>query len=136
MLTSRFEDRIDKTGSCWLWTLAKNTGGYGVWTVDRRQFLVHRLAYELWVGEIPPGLTVDHLCRVRSCCNPAHLEIVTRGENSLRGDGPAAVNARKTHCPKGHPYDETNTCLSGGRRYCLACNRDRYAAGISGRRRR
>ena len=80
---------------------------------------VHRLVYELFVGSIPVGLTLDHLCRVRHCVNPAHLEPVTLAENTLRGEGPTAVNSRKTHCPKGHPYD----VMDSGRRRCLVCRR-------------
>jgi hypothetical protein len=109
-------------GPCWLWLAGRSTRGYGVFTIAGRQWLVHRLVYILLVGPIPQGLTLDHLCRVRHCCNPRHTEPCTRGENALRGDGPAAANARKTRCPRGHPYD----LVSGGRRRCLACKRDRY----------
>ncbi|MFJ2662519.1 HNH endonuclease signature motif containing protein [Arthrobacter koreensis] len=82
---------------------------------------VHRVAYELFSGPIPNGLVLDHLCRNRGCFNPNHLEPVTRAVNNLRGVGFMAAHARKTHCPKGHPYDEKNTQIKNGARRCRAC---------------
>jgi hypothetical protein len=84
---------------------------------------VHRAAWELAGGTIPAGLEIDHLCRNRLCCNPAHLEPVIHRVNVLRGEGLAARNAVKTHCPRGHPYNETNTRYSAGRRHCRTCAR-------------
>ncbi len=77
------------------------------------------------VGPIPDGLYVDHLCRTPACINPAHMELVTNGENVLRGVCPAALNARKTHCKRGHPLDGANLriLVSGGRN-CRECNRE------------
>ena len=93
----------------------------------------HRLAYELVKGPISDGLQIDHLCRNRACINPDHLEAVTQRENILRGEGVAALNARKTHCPQGHAYDEENTLILTGRqagaRRCQICARDRKYAG-------
>ena len=95
------------------------------WTSQRGRRL-HRAIYEKFVGPIPDGLTIDHLCRNRLCVNPAHLEPVTLAANVLRGESLPAKNARKTHCPKGHPYDETNTHITKqGWRICKACNRER-----------
>ncbi len=86
----------------------------------------HRFAYELLVGPIPDGLVIDHLCRVRHCVNPAHMEPVTRWENTLRGGSFSAVAARQTHCVNGHPFDEENTHVDRrGFRRCRACNRER-----------
>ena len=89
--------------------------------------LVHRFVYERLVGKIPEGLQIDHLCRVRHCANPAHMEAVTQRENILRGMSPAAENARKTHCPQGHPYEGENlfTYNQGRFRRCRACDRER-----------
>lgn len=118
--------RVDKTGDCWVWTGALNDSGYGLMRWGGPKVLVHRLAYELTYGVIPSGLDIDHLCRVRHCVNPEHLEPVTRRENILRGEAQAARNARKTHCPAGHPFDEVNTYVSPpGRRHCRECMRRR-----------
>ena len=117
---ARFWSKIDivDDDSCWLWTRGKNLG-YGLTTIRYQNLLAHRVAYELLVGQIPDGLQVDHLCRVRACCNPAHLEPVTAAEN-MRRSGPYS---RKTHCPHGHAYDEQNTYhrADGHGRQCRAC---------------
>ena len=123
---------IDPAG-CLLWTGAlSGVGGYGQFSVDRRQRLVHRLMYEWFAGPIPAGMQIDHLCRVRRCANVAHLEVVTPRENTRRGMGTSGVNARKTHCGHGHAFDEQNTgILPGGQRQCRACNAEqnrRYRA--------
>lgn len=116
---------------CWIWTAATRTG-YGVTHVgsrtdgSRRYVMVHRLLYEHLVGPIPEGLDLDHLCRVRACVNPAHLEPVTRQENLLRGVGLTAQKAAQTHCVNGHPFDEANTHIrSNGTRSCRVCGRER-----------
>jgi hypothetical protein len=82
----------------------------------------HRLAYQLLVGPIPEGLVIDHLCRNPPCQNPAHMECVTHRENTLRGASPHAMNARKTHCKRGHEFTFQNTYVDAkGCRSCLAC---------------
>lgn len=129
----RFWAKVDKDGpgDCWLWTAAL-ADGYGVCKrppvgTSRR---AHRIAYELIVGPIPEGLDLDHLCRVRRCVNPAHLEPVTRRVNLLRGAGKAARRLSST-CSRGHDFDEANTYwerLKGGRytvRRCRRCARER-----------
>jgi len=80
----RFEKFINKTDTCWLWLGHKAGNGYGTFKMDYRKRLAHRLAYEFYVGAIPKGLVIDHLCRVRHCVNPDHLEAVTHAENLLR----------------------------------------------------
>lgn len=130
-LFERFWSKVDTTGDCWLWRGSRNTKGYGSFRVGNKTLTVHRIAYELLIGPIPDGLTLDHLCRNPVCVNPNHLEPLTGRENTLRGDNPPARNARKTHCPQGHPYDLLNTYIFGhGYRDCRACRKER------GRRRR
>lgn len=117
---------------CWLWTGALAGGGYGKGWSNGRTVLAHRWAYQLLVGAVPEGLELDHLCRVRRCVNPEHLEPVTASVNVLRSTGPAVAgrhNAIKTHCPQGHPYDEANTYISpSGGRSCRTCSAARSAA--------
>lgn len=107
----RFWEKVDRQGNgdCWPWLGCLGTGGYAMFWNGERNMHAHRFAYELLVGPIPEGLVLDHLCRVRHCVNPAHLEPVTHAENIRRGEGWAGQHARKTHCPQGHPYDEENT---------------------------
>jgi hypothetical protein len=131
-------------GPCWLWTgglQGRNFKGQGygsVWMTfpspcprchsSGRMRRVHRVVYEELIGPIPPEVVPDHLCRVRRCANPFHLELVSQRENILRRDDPLRA---RTHCPKGHPYDAANTkwqphAANGGRlmRHCRACKRE------------
>lgn len=118
---------VTTESGCWIWQGWTTAGGYGlVKDATRKTRRAHRYMYELAVGPIPPGLTLDHLCRVPACINPAHLEPVTMRTNTLRGDTLPANNARKIACPQGHPYDESNTWTdSRGKRNCRECNRER-----------
>jgi hypothetical protein len=118
----------EPNSGCWLWVGATSRG-YAI-RVDRNRpgtKKVHRQVYEDLVGRVPEGLDLDHLCRVRCCVNPAHLEPVTRSENVRRGAGPS-LNSSKTHCPKGHPYEEANVYRYRGRRYCRQCHREKALA--------
>lgn len=109
---------------CWEWQKQRDRDGYGHFKMGGRDWLAHRAAYTTFVGPIPAGLTIDHLCRNTACVNPAHLEPVTNRENILRGDGVTARAARSTHCPKGHAYDDANTWrCKRGYRHCRACLR-------------
>jgi hypothetical protein len=138
----RFWSKVDRSGgdeSCWLWTASTTPAGYGQFRVGAAPQYAHRLSWVAANGPVPDGLELDHLCRVRRCVNPRHLEPVTTKENSLRGQSFAAINARKTHCPQGHPYDEANTIRSkSGARLCRACKheRDRRDSRIRYRRKR
>lgn len=128
-IAERIKARIKVSESgCWLWEGATEKGGYGLMKrgAGLNHGMVHRLAYEAWRGPIPEGLQIDHLCRVRNCVNPDHLEAVTPRQNVMRGRTPAAANAAKTHCPRGHEYSVQNTRRgSKGERCCRACDRDR-----------
>lgn len=122
-VTARIKERSEPDANgCWVWKAYRDRHGYGHISVyGRRSLLAHRVSYEAFVGEIPQGLTLDHLCRNRACVNPAHLEPVTARENSLRGASPAANYARQTECLRGHPFDEANTYIWNGSRICRAC---------------
>ena len=125
-LDKRLWNRVDFHSSpdgCWLWQ-GSTSRGYGRLVTESENY-VHRIAYEAVVGKIPEETTLDHLCRVRNCVNPDHLEPVSLAENILRGNGVAARNARKTHCKRGHMFTPENTYLipSGGRA-CRECQRD------------
>ncbi len=97
--------------------------GYGYIRSEGKMVGAHRWSYIQAVGEVPSGLYIDHSCHVRHCVNPSHLQAVSPRENAMRSDSPTAVNARKTHCPYGHPYDEANVYSRRGRRYCRECRR-------------
>ncbi|MFD9879982.1 HNH endonuclease signature motif containing protein [Streptomyces alboflavus] len=121
--TDRFLDKIRGTaGGCWEWTGHVKPNGYGQVRINRRALHAHRVAYEAVRGPIPEGLVLDHLCRNRACVNPDHLEAVSHRTNILRGNGPAAHNARRTHCLRGHPFDDANTYVAAnGARHCRTC---------------
>ncbi len=133
----RFWVRVDKEGPlpptfrnrgrCWTWTGGLINTGYGMFHPTKGSgVLTHRYAYEALVGPIPEGLCIDHLCRNRRCCNPAHLEPVTMRENTRRGLSISTFNALKTHCPQRHPYSPENTYVSPrGGRICRTCARER-----------
>lgn len=88
-MTSRFLG-----SSCWLWCKGTNRNGYGRIQKSGKTLMVHRLVWAAFFGEIPPKAVLDHLCRNRRCCNPAHLELTTVRANTLRGEGPTAKRYR------------------------------------------
>lgn len=110
---------------CWLWTGSLDRNGYGYIreTAGRRKLRAHRVVYEYVVGPIPDGMELDHLCRVRSCVNPDHLEPVTHRENQRRGESPMGQQARREFCAKGHPLDGIKGATR--QRYCKTCHRER-----------
>ena len=134
----RIMARVNKVGDCWIWTGVTTTApgarlSYPRFCIGKAKTVAaHRFSYELFVGPIPDGLTLDHLCRNTLCVNPSHLEPVTNRENVLRGTGPSARNARKTVCGQGHPLTSDNVRMEGSSRRCLTCqreyNRKRYLA--------
>lgn len=135
-LPRRLRVRIvsQQTTGCWLWVGRLYPNGYAqTWSGSRsdgsrKNAYGHRLVYQLLRGEIPAGLDLDHLCRVRSCVNPDHLDPVTRSENIRRGEGPrklGLLNGSKTRCARGHEFTLENTHMrpTGGRS-CRACARE------------
>lgn len=127
----RFSEKVkvDPSG-CLIW-IGATSKGYGKATIKGKNRYAHRLSYRYYVGVIPDGFTLDHLCRNTLCVAPSHLEAVTSKVNILRGVGPAAVNSRKTHCPLGHSLDDEKNLFSSalklGQRVCLICQRRRVS---------
>ena len=149
---ARFWSKVDKNGpipisnpglgQCWLGLASVDHGGYGriglpyvrgnkyhpKWTG------AHRVAYELCIGPIPEEKQCDHLCRNPQCVNPSHIELVSARENTMRSKSFSAFNARKIHCPQGHPYDLFNTYIDKlNRRYCKICSAARSRSRSRGR---
>lgn len=119
---------------CWIWIGEVAAHGYGLLGFDGHREYAHRVSHRLFKGEIPDGLTIDHLCRVRCCVNPDHLEAVTRGENVLRGESTSARFKRATHCIRGHELAGDNLMPLSSRpntRVCRACSRLRGSAGYA-----
>lgn len=108
---------------CWIWFGDSVKGGYGRSSVASKKKLAHRLSYETFIGPIPEGLTIDHLCNNTSCINPQHLQPKTQKDNTLSSKiNIATINKAKTHCPKGHEYNIVNTFVhKDGRRDCRTC---------------
>ena len=127
VMQARWLSKIEFTATCWLWTGTRHTYGHGYIHVSqtRSKKAAYRLAYEWFVGPIPEGLEIDHVCRVPSCVNPTHLEAVTHAENVRRGDV-ALIFGSRTHCGNGHPFSGDNV---RGRsdcngRVCRTCARE------------
>lgn len=120
---TKFDSKITKTDSCWLWNGYCNEAGYGMVRINYRQYRSHRVSYEIHKGLIPDGLELDHLCRVRNCVNPEHLEAVTHKENLRRSAIQiSSINKHKTHCRSGHEFNKLNTYhRPTGGRMCKRC---------------
>lgn len=118
-----FWTRVFKSSACWEWQGSQNSYGYGVFWLNGKPVLAHRLALTLSGECLVDGLVVDHTCRNRMCVNPAHLRQVTRYVNVHENSSALAhLNKVKTHCPKGHPYSGDNLAIRiSGRRRCRAC---------------
>jgi hypothetical protein len=120
-LLERIEKYTQVTGYCWLWTGTLSRGYGHVKLHGEPKTTAHRAVYQYLVGPIPDGLVLDHLCRVRNCVNPDHLEPITVAENVRRGFGPTALAARKTHCKRGHEFTPENTYMQSKGRECRTC---------------
>lgn len=127
MNIQRFWQKVNPASAleCWIWNANMHYKGYGLFGRDGKTLKAHRFSYETMIGPIPDGLVLDHLCRVRSCVNPYHLDPVTSGVNTRRGLC-NSTRPLKTHCPHGHEYSEGNIYLEvakdGGKvRHCRAC---------------
>lgn len=115
-LEGRFWSKVEKSDGCWIWVGAKNTQGYGSFKFDGHIGKAHRYSFQLAHGPIADGLTLDHLCRVRACVRPEHLEAVSHQENCSR-------RPQRTICKRGHEFTSENTAIYGGKRICRACVR-------------
>ncbi len=127
--SQRFWVKVEKTQTCWYWIGATGPNGYGRFGLGGPTGYAHRISYEEANGTIPTGLVIDHICRVRCCVNPDHLRAVTQNDN-IHAPGSqcfSAINALKTHCPRGHEYTHANTRTNSGSRVCRACDRIKKA---------
>jgi hypothetical protein len=131
-LLERFIAKIavinEDDSDCWVWR-GKCVEGYGKFhTKGNHEEFAHRVSYELFVGPIPPGKELDHLCRNHSCVNPNHLEPVTHQVNVQRGEAGKYFGKQqrtKTYCSRGHEYNSENTYIYKGGRDCRICRRER-----------
>ena len=129
-LADRLKRWTVQSENCWEYLGGRDKDGYGKISMPGRRgkpAMAHRVAYEIAFGPIPKGLQIDHLCRNKACVNPSHLEAVSSKVNTLRGIGPSAKNQSKTHCKRGHPFDERHTQVIHRKdnieRHCRECKR-------------
>lgn len=123
--------------ACWPWKARLEPSGYGRFWVRNKTYLPHRVAWALQHGGTSCELTIDHVCKNRACCNPAHLDLVTMRVNVLRGDGVTARNAVKTHCHRGHEFTPENTRFVPGKgRSCKQCDKEQRQSWHSGKHKR
>lgn len=123
-MIQRFEKHYmpEPNSGCWIWISSLDGAGYARFSMNLKNQKAATFIYEFYKGPVPDGLELDHLCRVRCCVNPDHLEAVTHYENVQRGAA-GKHESSKTHCPQGHEYNEENTYRQKGRRRCRLCRR-------------
>lgn len=115
----RFDSKCIKEGDCHLWQGPLDRDGYGTFYFRRKNRRAHRVAWFFTFGDIKKGFVVNHICKKRNCVNPQHLQVISTTENALLDSTSiAAINARKTHCKQGHPFDRKY----GKQRYCSQCS--------------
>ncbi len=128
-LEERFWEKVEKTGGCWHWRGAVGGHTYGNFWDGEKVSRAHTVSYELHSGgSVPEGMHIDHLCRVRLCVNPEHLEVVTPAVNRARGVRDSLSryqNINQTECKRGHPLSGDNLYVQpkNGYRYCKTCRR-------------
>ncbi len=129
VLKERFFDKIqpEPNSGCWLWDASTTKAGYGQFTAraySKNPIYAHRFSYEIHKGKIPSGMHIDHLCNIRCCVNPDHLEVVSLAENNRRVAARGRHhNSRKTHCKYGHPLSGENLYIPpSGERDCRICS--------------
>lgn len=139
-IKERFKEKykINKVTGCWEWIAALDGHGYGVINFNNSAHKAYRIAYKIFIGDIPTNMQLDHDCHNkdttclggnscihRRCVNPDHLKVVTQRINLLNGKGPAAINARKTSCNRGHELTFDNVYVyPNGKRKCIVCRDD------------
>lgn len=117
-----FWQKVDKSGSCWVWTAWKNAQGYGMFNEGPVKWKAHRLSFTLLVGPIPAAVCVLHHCDNPACVNPQHLYLGDRADNARDTSARKRwFNSRKTHCAQGHEFSQDNTFVQDGARRCRRC---------------
>ena len=118
----RFNNCWKQSNDCKLWTNYLDKDGYGTFYFRKKSRRAHRVAWYFTNGSIPDNMVVDHICKNRNCVESTHLRIVTRRQNALENsNSPMAINARKTLCKNGHPFDKKY----GNQRYCSICQNEK-----------
>lgn len=118
--------KLDEKTGCWIWLLGKQSDGYGITRDGKKVRLAHVIEYEKKYGTVPFGLELDHvICNRRVCVNPDHVKPVTHLSNIMRGNAAPAINARKTHCIRGHELAGENLITNKYGRQCRICKNAR-----------